>query len=240
MTVKTKIAIAVFALIFSLGSVTRSQVFVLAGYQLAHAPVPDLNFIHGRYNETRSWLADTMSRVKILHGPLLYVHAPFSDRFYFAAAWTYLHQREFAQGIPTGSVNPAERQVRFRVNTRKIGLGMYLTGGIIRIGFGTSLDFGSIQYHTRSAANATLIGDEKWTKVVGKFTIASSLNMLIHAAITEKVVFMISPFAQFQWWQTEFAPVNEAINSATSGSDPSSLKSNAKNFGASFTLGYGF
>lgn len=205
------------------------------GYQGAYAPLDSLNFIHHRYNETRVWLGDTMRPMHGLHGPTL-SYTVGLGKVAINARWSFLHQRRNATGAPALSSVVGERQVRLRYNTLNMGVYIPFNQAKLSAGLTTGLNFGTVKYHTRSSADLTTIKDEDWTKVIGKASLGASFGFRISYQLTYKFWLAFSPNIQMQFWDTDFSPVNEAINPVTFVFDPTRIGSNPINVQLPVTL----
>lgn len=207
----------------------NSQWYIGAGFNLGFPKIDSLNYIIDRYNETRTWLDNELDQIKYTKG-LVISTGGVVEGMLFDINWVGRNKTVIAEGIQPINSQPAQRELKFKMNTITFGYGM--TIGSPNIGLGLTTDIGIIKVLTRVSDPAT-IKDLEFEQILNQWSVGSTiyLQLILADMSNAGIGIILRPYYQFPWFLTDFVDVNNAINPATSWNDPWQINSRASSFG---------
>ncbi len=178
-----------------------------------------LDFVIGRYNDTRSFLDIRMKDFNYLRGAIINVGGVTENGFTFEMSWTGRHWKRFAEGVDVTNTL-VHRDVKLRNNSLSLGMGYTrVKESVFCPGLLALFDFGSFKAFTR-VGPADQVGDTDYDRVMKGLQLGMTfmLNLMI-AGKDKPIGFAIRPYYQVHLFALDFQKLNEAINSNTAADD---------------------
>lgn len=217
---------------------SQGHFYTAFGYNLGYAKLGGMNYVVGRYNETRSWLSDPMDKFSFPNGFCVSLGGSF-NRIMIDLNWVGRHMTRTASGIQPANGLLGERQVKWRMNTFNFGFGGTIgegSGG--RINIGLSFDFGTEKTFTRFGEDG-VFNPEEFETIQTELLMGSTVFMqfIISAGGIPGGLF-IRPYFQFPYFKTDYGATSQSINSYTyQNDDIEEWESNSWNVGVQLQIG---
>lgn len=220
-----------FFLISSIYSQSNEDHFyIIGGYNFLFPPADDLNYIIGRYNETRDYLTTEMGDIKSLSGPAFAVGYSIStgeNAWILEGGITFNNSgTKSAKGVVQGQ--NAERDLKMKIFLVNLGFGYILNAGKqFEYGFGLYSNIGNIKIETRVYYDNQTVPDYTDITPAGSSTsVAFTPTIYLNLNFTRALAVSVRPFYSAQFLQHDLTDVNAAINPNTwTNDDPANFDS---------------
>ena len=207
------------------------------GYNMSsYTNAPLLNSILSEYNSTRPWLTTKMDNNMNSMTGLCFNTGIYIGHFFMDLDWVGRNKETYGEGISPSTGLMVRRDLKIRSNTFNSGLG-YLV--IPYLGFGTSIDFGSVKCLTRVYKSSDTPPD--YTKVAfTDLTCGVSLFALVRIPVSKNGILHIDikPYYQLMIVRSNYGYLHDELNGSNIFyEDPGDLRNN---FGFEIKLQVGF
>ncbi|MCB9234581.1 MAG: hypothetical protein H6581_23195 [Bacteroidia bacterium] len=217
----------------------QNMVFVGSGLNVSYVAPDSLNFVTRRFNETRGVLSHNLPPFHLPIG-MNFEFGVLSNRILYDLSWVGRTQTSHARFSGSGFLE--EFHLKLRMNSLNLGLGYSVVSAEkVNLVLGASVDAAFVKVLYRYGPTPD-VKSYAYDPVVSKFALGNTIfaQLLIGVKDGFGACAVIRPYFQFQWTETDFFPVNQAINPGTWFSDPRRLGSRVNNFGISVTGVYYF
>ena len=226
-------SITLLAIITFLGitpAKSQSYGFGGIGYNMSFLQSDGLDFVIGRYNDTRAYLTETMENPRYFDG--ISIHFGGAQKaFLFDFGYTQQSCVVSASGVDQSGIEQ-QRDVKDKWNTIDIGLGVS-AGASDHFSLAAGVNFGlnSEKYLTR-AETPDNIGTANFAQINKQFKFG--ISPFVQFTITgESAGLLIRPYYAWSPVKTDYYDLNAYINPYTYILDPINIEGTLKGFGVS-------
>ncbi len=196
-----------------------------------------LNYVVGRYNETRTWLTKPMGNFTFPNGFCASLGGS-SRKLMYDITWVGRHMTRNGGGVQPINGMYGERELKWRMNSFNVGFGVALgQTRKLRVNLGLSFDFGYERVFTRVGENG-VFNPAEFEEIQKNLLVGSSIFVQIILS-TENLPggIFIRPYVQFPYLKTDIYRVNEWINPTTYFNDPVDNDTYSWNTGVQLAIG---
>lgn len=205
--------------------------FVGLGYNQSYASLDSLNFILGRFNESRPEVIRSL-------GPMHLQGGLTARAGYAGARWTgelaFTGRRAVSRAqVAANSTTTYARAVRLSTATVDIGIARRL-GQYFQVG--ASLDLGAVQASTQETYQDPGLFWSFPYDIVRGLTLGNTVHVQAQIPLHKFLHLDIRPYYQRNWVRNDFALLHQTINPQTFQPDPDVILVNSSNVGLKIML----
>lgn len=225
----------ILAITSSLSIQAQGYNYAGIGYNMAFLQSDGLDYVIGRYNDTRAYLTETMKDPHYFDGIAIRFGGA-NGAFLYDFGYTQQSCVVSASGVDASGIEQ-QRDVKDKWNTLDIGLGVSM-GASDRFSLAAGVNFGlnSEKYLTR-AETPDNIGKANFAQINKQFKIGMSPFVQFTVAGDAGGI-MFRPYYAWSPVKTDYYDLNAYINPYTYALDPISIEGTLKGFGLSVVFIY--